>query len=404
MFSENQVDKIKINEDDAPVRRKHNGQLKLRSRKSDLPIIHETPFVLKNKFKEDVEKEEEGSGKENFAKKLKLSLVLALSIGVGVATFSKMVDKEIDSIEQDLDTNLSLVEADNKSAINIEETRRSLERDTKKRDEEVKIENLGDVFVEAYKEIEQLKDFPSTVLSDDFFSAVELQESGGDPWVVSSVGAKGVMQNMHGSLNDNLAHSRELKKDGEIKFKGSEMISEGEKLTKKEIREVDELIGQNGEYGRAFGKMYYYVLWDRYSIGKDKMSKGELAGAQVELLGAYNGGMGNIESKEFDNWPDETRKYCRKIFRNMDNIEKVRRELTKDELEGVSDFAVMNIVKMMNSSKKGKDFMMQKGIGMVKKLKEEKPDFTESDVRMVFAPVIKAGKSKIKKILIAKNV
>ncbi len=113
MFNESKINKkrdIEISEDDSLLELKHGGRIKKRRRagSGELPVIHETPFLLKDKLKKEVDQTTE----KIFSKRLIKSFALAVSLGVGIATFTQMVNREINDIENDI-KNIEVLSDDN---------------------------------------------------------------------------------------------------------------------------------------------------------------------------------------------------------------------------------------------------------------------------------------------------
>lgn len=357
-----------------------NGQEPVKTEKNEEPIIHSTPFLAeqKKRAKDDrdkriqarIKKDEPDLSRRRFIKNA------AIAAG-GIAVSGKLINKGLSYFEERDKNDLALV----RESINNEMLDEDYEPDDEivndYQDESLEsgkesvLNNLGDAFLDAYYEVSGTKRWPKEIFNDDYFIAIQLQESNYKNKAESDKQAKGTMQNTSISINDTFDYLNYLKKKGEIKFRGSEMFMGRNSLTEEEMKEVEALIAQNANYSRACGKLFFTVLWNKYDIGKDDYGKGDIKTARKKLAAAYNAGHQGIKGKKEKKWPGETIIYCRNVLKNMEQIDLVRAEMEKRGLNSKNNYAVMLLVKEMNGVEKGKDSMLNRGLDIFEKIHKE---------------------------------
>ena len=176
--------------------------------------------------------------------------------------------------------------------------------------ETIEINNLADYYLKAYLEISKDPEkFPKEIFENDLLIAQQCQESRGEVDAESHSGALGEMQNMTISMIDVTRYLNKLKRNTDFEWNGPK------KLSGNELKKVKELIIQKSDYSRAFGKIYLMQLWDNkygYSVGRKKFEEGDVAGAQTELMGAYNAGLGRVKGKSLSEWKKLREEYSHK--------------------------------------------------------------------------------------------
>ena len=232
---------------------------------------------------------------------------------------------------------------------------RNKKNETAKKEEKEK--NKADIYLAAYYKIAKTAAWKDDLFTDDLFIAQQLQESKYDKAAESKIGAVGVMQNTRSSIQDVSRYLAKLKRYKNFSYNGKG------KLNREEIEEIKWQIKQNADHSRAFGKVYMAMLGDDehgYGLGDKKYKKGNISGAQKEILAAYNGGLGRIayrdrngivrkpiRLKPENQWPDETREYCDKIFNYMQRLKNIK-ETFKEEGINIKNLDAMRLAREMD--------------------------------------------------------
>ncbi len=207
------------------------------------------------------------------------------------------------------------------------------------------MQNLARNVLLSYYQIFQRENFiPPEIFAKNFLIATQLQESKYYPTAESKTGAVGVMQIMPGTIKDTIRCLHIFKKKGLINFNGPKM----QELTAENIDELKELIKNNADYGRAFGKIYLASLFKIYKIGNKDYQEGNIRSAQKKLLAGYNGGLRTKNLPE-KHWRKETKIYCRRIFMYMDYLEKFQKKLQKNNIKSNNDYLSMLLVREMTT-------------------------------------------------------
>ncbi len=201
-----------------------------------------------------------------------------------------------------------------------------------------------DVLLSYYQVFQRENFIPPKVFAKNFLIATQLQESKYHPAAESKTGAVGVMQIMPETIKDTIRCLRIFKKRGIIDFDGPKIRD----LTAENIEELKELIKNNADYGRAFGKLYLASLFKIYKIGNKEYRQGNIRSAQKKLLAGYNGGLRtkNLPEKR---WRKETKIYCRRIFMYMDYLEKFQKKLKQNNIKSNNDYLSMLLVREMTT-------------------------------------------------------
>ena len=208
----------------------------------------------------------------------------------------------------------------------IKQTQKEIIRLKEKKSE---AEKLADLYLEIFHYLKNKKEFfPPEVFTRYLFIAQQLQESRYKHDAKSNKGAVGVMQNRPISIRDVGRYIFKLKRKNKINF------SVPKELSDKEIKEIMPLLVRNPDYSRAFGKLYMIQLFDTrygYGVAEEEWKQHNIQAVQKKILAAYNAGYRRIKYQPEWRWPQEARKYYKNIFRLMDLIKEVEKEIKKIE-------------------------------------------------------------------------
>ena len=267
---------------------------KRRRTKGDEPKI-----IRRSESKIDKSGEPESPSRRKF---LKMAGAAAVVFGTGIDL------KEIFEDEKEPSSAKASADAETMANKPAGEAKNGVEANKK---ETMEINNLADHYLKAYLEISKDPEkFPKEIFENDLLIAQQCQESRGEVDAESHSGALGVMQNMASSIIDVTDYLNKLKRNTGFEWSGPKKLSDGD------MEKINKLITQKGDYGRAFGKIYLMQLWDNkygYSVGRKKFEEGDVAGAQIELMGAYNAGLGRVKGKSLSEWKKLREKYrCKK--------------------------------------------------------------------------------------------
>jgi len=222
--------------------------------------------------------------------------------------------------------------------------------------EQKKAREICDQVLDGYHQLTASKVWPERVFTHDLFMSQQLAESGYDSQAESHVGAVGVMQTTPIAKKDVVRYLGRLSDSGVIDFKGSRDIFE--KTDKhngnKVMGEVMELVKQNPDYSRAFGKIYMTLLQDPeygYGVGEKYFRKGNSERGLKEVLGAYNAGRRKIVGKPFAEWNRESKQYCKNIFHYKHIIKRTRQQLEIHNLPADNNELVLLITQQALNAK-----------------------------------------------------
>lgn len=262
----------------------------------------EPKIIRRNEPKINKPKKLENPERRKF---LKMAGLTALAFGTGVG-LKEMFEDEEKGEENKKET---------KEPRLIKE-QQAQDCDEANKKEIIEINNLADHYLKAYLEISKDPEkFPKEIFENDLLIAQQCQESRGEVDAESHSGALGEMQNMTISMIDVTRYLNKLKRNTGFEWNGPEEVSDND------LKKIKKLIIQKSDYSRAFGKIYLMQLWDNkygYSVGRKKFEEGDIAGAQIELMGAYNAGLGRVKGKSLSEWKKLREKYrCKKDYKSQ---------------------------------------------------------------------------------------
>ena len=347
--------------------------------------------IRKNEIKDDKPGEPESFGRRRF---LKIAGAAAVAFGTGVGLKemleegdAKNSDKENEEKARELKkiNQEEFIPSEDQTAVKepeLDKEQQTQARAKKSEKETIEINNLADHYLKAYLEISKDPEkFPEEIFEKDLLIAQQCQESRGEIDAESRSGALGEMQNMTISIIDVTRYLNKLKRNTGFEWNGPE------ELSKDDIKEIKKLIIQKSDYSRAFGKIYLMQLWDNkygYSVGRKKFEEGDVAGAQIELMGAYNAGLGRVKGKNLSEWKklkekyrhrkdkksqkefrayDEVITYVEKIFNYKERIGSIREAIKKEAVifDSNEDYAARELCLKL-------DAIRDKGEGLKKYL------------------------------------
>jgi membrane-bound lytic murein transglycosylase MltF len=212
-------------------------------------------------------------------------------------------------------------------------------------------QEIAEKVLEKYNELFEKGDFvPNEIFSDNFFIATQLQESGYNSKAESSAGAFGVMQTMPITIKEVVRMLDVWKRKEGIGF----ACKKYDDMTSADVQEIKNLIQEDNNYGRAFGKLYFAGLYKIHKIGEKDFEKGDTKEAQKKLLASYN--WNPKDFKKYENrekaWPKESRNYYKRIFRNMEYLELVKAKTKESQIKSNPNYISMRIVQNMNAYRK----------------------------------------------------
>lgn len=210
-------------------------------------------------------------------------------------------------------------------------------------------EEISDRILEKYHEVFQKENFlPKEVFTRNFFIATQLQESNFKPDAESDSGAVGIMQVMPITIKEVVRFLHRLNERGAIK---DFYCCKVDALNNRDIKEIIKLIKNNADYGRAFGKLYFADLYKLHKIGKGDAEKGNIRVAQKKLLASYNWDPTKFKrvANNEKRWPKETQDYHKRVFRNMNYLERFQEQIAEAGISSNIDYMSMRLVQAMNS-------------------------------------------------------
>lgn len=187
-----------------------------------------------------------------------------------------------------------------------------------------------EIQVRAHQLLRDENFFPKKLFTDNFFLAVQIQESQLKRDAQSSAGAQGIMQVKPITIKEVVRYLNILENKNDVEFDGPPM----HKLSPADINDLLTLINNNGDLGRAFGKLYFAELFNHFDIGKDIYAQGGITKARKKLLVAYNWNPADFKKNETQEkaWPLESQNYYKKIFRYMKILEKIQLKMNSMQM------------------------------------------------------------------------
>lgn len=172
---------------------------------------------------------------------------------------------------------------------------------------------------------------PKKLFSDNFFDAIQIQESQLKSYAQSEKGAIGVMQVRPITVKEVIRYLNILETKGVIKFEGPQMKN----LSDKDVADLIFLTRENSDLGEAFGKLYFADLFNNFEIGQEIFSLGGITKARTKLLTAYNWNPDSFKKNEHDEsvWPQESKEYCVKIMNNITSLNVIQKEISQLEMQ-----------------------------------------------------------------------
>jgi hypothetical protein len=173
--------------------------------------------------------------------------------------------------------------------------------------------------------------FPQKLFSDNFLTAVQIQESGLKRDAESEAGAIGIMQVRPITIKEVFRYLHILKNKDLIEFEGPKI----QELSDENISDIINIIKKNGDLGRAFGKLYFAELLNNFEIGKKDFTQGSITKARKKILAAYNWNPTSLKKNENNEsaWPNESREYYVKILNNIDRLKIIQKEIIKRKMK-----------------------------------------------------------------------
>ena len=158
-------------------------------------------------------------------------MVTGLTV-TGIKTLSSLFP-DSDKLDPDKKNNKDLKNEDIREDIGIEndfDECVGYEEDRIKEDENIEnkdknIENIADIYLEAYHNLTKTEFWKKDIFTDDLFIAQTAQESRFDKEAESSKGAIGVMQNMEDSIQDIPRYLSKLKRNINFPYSGQEKFT-----------------------------------------------------------------------------------------------------------------------------------------------------------------------------------
>lgn len=216
--------------------------------------------------------------------------------------------------------------------------------------EQTMAREVCDKVLDAYYQVSSSRVWPNELFTDDLFVAQQLAESKFDSQAESSAGAAGVMQTRPVAKKDVIRYLNKLSRNDVIDFDVQDNVfdqfdgANGKKI----MGSVMQLVKENSDYSRAFGKIYMSLLQDSefgYGVGSKAVSRGKNKKALKQVLAAYNAGRRRTDGIPEISWPKETKNYCKNIFDYKNLFNQVRSELKLQGLKADDNEAVMLITR-----------------------------------------------------------
>ena len=182
-----------------------------------------------------------------------------------------------------------------------------------------------EVQIRTHQLIKNKEFFPKELLSENFFLAVQIQESNLEKDAESQAGAIGIMQVRPITVREVIRYLNILRDAGTIKFEGPL----AKDLSENNISELMDLIKKNRDLSRAFGKFYFAELLNNFEIGKRTFALGKIDQARRKILTAYNWNPDSFKKNENNEsaWPLESRQYCDKVLANLSRLDSIQKEI-----------------------------------------------------------------------------
>jgi len=172
---------------------------------------------------------------------------------------------------------------------------------------------------------------PKKLFSDNFFDAIQIQESQLKQYAQSNKGALGVMQVKPITIKEVMRYLNILETKGVIEFEGPQEKD----LSDRNVDDLEFLTRENSDLGEAFGKLYFADLFNNFQIGQDNFSLGGITKARTKLLTAYNWNPDSFKRNENNEavWPQESKEYCAKIMKNITSLNIIQKEISELKMQ-----------------------------------------------------------------------
>jgi hypothetical protein len=232
-----------------------------------------------------------------------------------------------------------------------------------------------------YEKEEMRKRRPEDRFTDNFYIAHQSRETGYKKKAVSSVGAKGIYQNMPISVKDVAMYLTFLRKNNIVDYRGPENIKDitAEKIT--------DYFSDKGNLGRIFGKLYLQSLNDpnfiykKYNyVFKNLKNPKDI---QRRLLAGYYGGPKQMEK---GNWAPQIREYVDNVMGDQDKLNLIKIELDEIKFKGDENYAAMLVLKKINSvdSKIGQRIFLKESINRLKEAGKKYSNLDQQKLNFIF--------------------
>ncbi len=247
--------------------------------------------------------------------------------------------------------------------------------------ENMKAEDISEEMLRVFMKPAVIKKMPKEIFNSDFFIAQQFQESRFNKKATSSMGAKGVYQNLPDSIIEVVRYLDNLRKKREIDYKGPKNIDD------EMARKIKNSLGKKEDWGRAAGKLYLLSIYDPDYKFNQQPNNNVFAGktskeVQKLLLIAYHDGpKARVNSEKCS---QNAKNYCHLVFNFMAEIKEIRKSLAEINFSGEEDYAVMKILKKLDNYRgHGQDKKKKVITRCVEKInnhRKENTDFSYDDL------------------------
>ncbi len=306
---------------------------------------------------------------EKDAKKISRRSFLKGALSTGTIGIISHVEKKGDRIKTALDTIKKLFQSPKEKLRknNNGNTNSNNERQNNQ-ENKIEIRGIADYYLKAFEELKMKEEFfPKKIFTRDLLIAQQLQESKYKANAKSHAGAVGTMQNMDISIKDVSQFLEILDQNHIIEYQGPIYLNpklnpekkeaKRKKFGKRILKQSDfialELLRMdNPDYSRALGKLYLMRLSNvryGYGAGQTQYQKGDIRGAQTEILGAYNAGISRVKGIPPEKWKyKEPVEYTKKIFNYMERLKNIRNAMEQIGLDKNNDSIAMRTAREMD--------------------------------------------------------
>lgn len=248
------------------------------------------------------------------------SLVLSIGMIALFITLRYSIEKKENFQVQLTSQNQIIEQKTEERKVNI--VKKTEKRKPKKRKSEAVI--IADEIVRVAQMPEIKKRFDKRVFTDDFFVALQFQESRAKTNAVSSKGAKGKYQVTPIAVKAVVEYLDDLREKNGLEYKGPSEISQAT------AKKIADLFAHNPQYDEANGKLYFLSIHDKDSQYNQKPNRDVFRGKSIKTqqrlsLYCYLGGPdlrlnpGKVDSSG--------RKYASNVFAYMKTSGKLRKEI-----------------------------------------------------------------------------